>query len=315
MLNSFTSLPEEIIESLRTFASYIFFLEPLTEASYIFRPFLILILLGIISGTLGVLVNLRHLEFISEGIVHAIFPGIIGGFAILNGVIGIIPGAVFIGIISAFIFTISTKHKTSSEALIALTLTTFFGIGIVIVSYVKDMSGQLESLLFGRLLTVTEDLVTQTIFVCFISLLLCCTTWKEQVFRAFDLDGYQGYGYKVFWTDLILNLSITFAVIAASTAVGTLLAIGYVIIPPATAKLICNRISTMIPISIFVATFSGYLGLLTVTYTSEVVELSPQAMVICYMTILYALAYPMRFLLLKMNVKKDSANAHKELVK
>lgn len=67
----------------------------------------------------------------------------------------------------------------------ALTLTGFFGIGIVIITYVKDMSGQLEALLFGRLLAVTDSLVFQTLFVCTISLILALATWKEQVFRAY----------------------------------------------------------------------------------------------------------------------------------
>lgn len=287
---------EKIVDVLQSMFSNVFFLEPLTYSSFIFRPFLVLIILGIVSGILGVLVNLRQLEFVSEGIVHAIFPGIIGGFIVFNGVVGIIPGAIFVGIIAAFIFTFSSRNKSSSESLIALTLTVFFGVGIVIVTYVKDMSGQLEALLFGRLLTVTYSLVLQTVCVCFVSLCLVLFTWKKQIFRAFDPVGFQANGYKLFHVDLVLNMSLAFVIIAASTAVGTLLAIGYVVIPPATSKVLCNRVSTMIPVSIFVAVFSGYLGLLSIIFTDGVVNLSPQAMIVCFMTMFYVGAYVLKFI-------------------
>ncbi len=314
MLNTLSSYFDVFMDALRTVASHIFFLEPLTHDEFIFRPFFTILILGIVSGVLGVLVNLRKLEFISEGIIHSIFPGIILGFVLFNGVTGIVPGAIFIGIIAAFVFTTSTKHESTSEALIALTLTAFFGIGIVIVTYVKDMSGQLEALLFGRLLAVTSPLATQTFIVCALSILLVAFMWKELVFRAFDPVTYQSCGYRIFISDLLLNISLTFAIVAASTAVGTLLAIGYVIIPPATAKLVCNKISTMIPVSIFVAIFSGYLGLMAVVLFSDYAELSPQAMVICSMTLLYALAYVVRYVKNKKHkVRSDNKNKTFEL--
>ena len=285
---------DSLIDYLQVLFSKVFFLEPLTRAPYIFRPFLVLIILGIVSGILGVLVNLRNLEFVSEGIVHAIFPGIIGGFIVFNGAIGIIPGAILVGIAAAFIFTFSSRHKSSSESLIALTLTVFFGVGIVIVTYVKDMSGQLESLLFGRLLTVTDTLVMQTFFVCLASLCMVLVTWRKQIFRSFDKIGFQSSGFKLLHVDLILNMSLALVIIAASTAVGTLLAIGYVIIPPATAKLICNKVSTMVPVSILVAVLSGYFGLLSIVFVDDSINLSPQAMIVCFMTLFYVMAFAIR---------------------
>lgn len=62
----------------------------------------------------------------------------------------------------------------------------------------KICPGQLEALLFGRLLAVTDDLVFQTLFVCTISLILALATWKEQVFRAFDPVAFQLMVIKFF---------------------------------------------------------------------------------------------------------------------
>ena len=85
------------------------------------------------------------------------------------------------------------------------------------------MSGQLEALMFGRLLEVTDARLAQALIVCSVALLLIAATWKEQVAYAFDRTGARASGLRLLALDLILNTAIAAAVVSASTAVGILL--------------------------------------------------------------------------------------------
>jgi len=59
---------------------------------YLQRPLILLLILGIVGGSVGVLVNLRAMEFSVEALVHSVFPGMVVGLA-LGGIDGIVPGA------------------------------------------------------------------------------------------------------------------------------------------------------------------------------------------------------------------------------
>ena len=55
------------------------FIGDFTQAPFLFRPFLMLVTLGVVSGVVGVVVNLRRLEFNAEAMVHSVFPGVVAG--------------------------------------------------------------------------------------------------------------------------------------------------------------------------------------------------------------------------------------------
>ena len=147
------------------------------------------------------------------------------------------------------------------------------------------MSGQLEALMFGRLLEVTDARLAQALIVCAVALLLIAATWKEQVAYAFDRTGARASGLRLLALDLILNTAIAAAVVSASTAVGILLVIGYLVIPGATARVLASRVRTMVLVAIAVGVGGGYLGMLLMALpeTSDK-PISPQATVALVMT-------------------------------
>ena len=147
------------------------------------------------------------------------------------------------------------------------------------------MSGQLEALMFGRLLEVTDARLAQALIVCAVALLLIAATWKEQVAYAFDRTGARASGLRLLALDLVLNTAIAAAVVSASTAVGILLVIGYLVIPGATARVLASRVRTMVLVAIAVGVGGGYLGMLLMALpgTSDK-PISPQATVALVMT-------------------------------
>ena len=225
------------------------------------RALMVLLALSLVAGIVGVLVNLRSLEFISDGLTHSVFPGIAIGF-VWGGREGLFLGAMIAAILAAAILTlISRRAAVANDAAIAIVFTAMFSIGILVVSQQSNFAGQLEQLLFGRLLTVTGTEVVQTLVICAIALLLVAFTLKQQVFRAFDRTAVAAAGYRPLLLDLVLNVAIALVVVAASSAVGNLLVLAVLIVPGAVARLISARLWLLFPLAAGFAALCAWLGL------------------------------------------------------
>ncbi|MEO6200938.1 MAG: metal ABC transporter permease [Cryobacterium sp.] len=224
------------------------------------RAAAVLAALSLVAGVVGVLVNLRGLEFISDGLTHAVFPGIAVGF-VWGGREGLFLGAMVAALVAAAALTLIARSAVPTDAAIAVVFTAMFSIGIIVVSRETNYAGQLEQLLFGRLLTISAAEVVQTIVICGVALLAVTLTAKEQVFRAFDHTGFDAAGYRPLLLDLLLNGAIALVVVAASSAVGTLLVLGVLIVPGAVARLVTQRLWLLFPVAAVFSAVAAWLGL------------------------------------------------------
>jgi len=259
------------------------------------RALTVLVVLSLVAGIVGVLVNMRGLEFISDGLTHAVFPGIAIGF-VWGGREGLFGGAMVAAVLAATVLTVLVRTRVPADAAIAIVLTATFSVGVIVVSRQRDYAGQLEQLLFGRLLTVTDAEVVQTVVACGIALMLVGLTLKEQVFRAFDRAGSEAAGFRVFALDLALNIAIALVVVAASSAVGNLLVLGVLIVPAAVARLVTVRLGALFLLAAGFAMFGAWLGL-AAGYAASVdggVDLPSGATVVLMLVAGYALALVLR---------------------
>ena len=292
-MSGFMTLFSQALEQLRLAVVNVPGITPLADAPFLFRPLVMVVLLGVVAGVVGVIINLRSAEFSAEAMVHAVFPGIVAG-AVYWGINAIIPAASAVAVAAALALTIvshRSRRGEASEAGTAVVLTSFFSIGLILSLAKGDMSGQLEALMFGRLLEVTDERLAQAFIVCAIALLLIVATWKEQVAYAFDRTGARASGLRLLALDLVLNTAIAAAVVSASTAVGTLLVIGYLVIPGATARILVSRVRSMVVVAIAVGVGGGYLGMLLMTLPETLDKpISPQATVALVMTAILLLA-------------------------
>ncbi|OMG30579.1 zinc ABC transporter permease [Actinomyces naeslundii] len=292
-MSGFMTLFSQALEQLRLAVVNVPGITPLADAPFLFRPLVMVVLLGVVAGVIGVIINLRSAEFSAEAMVHAVFPGIVAG-AVYWGINAIIPAASVVAVAAALVLTIvshRSRRGEASEAGTAVVLTSFFSIGLILSLAKGDMSGQLEALMFGRLLEVTDERLAQAFIVCAIALLLIVATWKEQVAYAFDRTGARASGLRLLALDLVLNTAIAAAVVSASTAVGTLLVIGYLVIPGATARILVCRVRSMVAVAIAVGVGGGYLGMLLMTLPETLDKpISPQATVALVMTAILLLA-------------------------
>lgn len=280
----------QCVEWLRQACAPLWGLQTVSAAPYLFRPLVMLVLMGIVCGVSGVLVNLRCAEFNAEATIHAIFPGIVAG-ALYGGIDQIIPYASGVAIIVALCLTWVTRQgrRGSSEAGTAVVLTSFFSLGMILSLWKGDLSGQLEALMFGRLLEVSDQRLFQAVVVCLLSLLIIGVTWKQQVLYAFDPLAAKAGRLPTGWLDFALNAALAAVVVAAASAIGTLLVIGYLVVPGAAARLWSKTVKGMVICSIVCGIAGGYFGLLASTIPASR-PISPQAAVALCVIALYFVA-------------------------
>ena len=245
-------------------------------------------ILAVVAAVVGVALNLRDLEFMSDGLVHAVFPGIVIGF-VLGGNDGVYSGAVVAAVIATTLLTISAHRGVGADATIAVLLAGAFALGIVIVSRTTSYASGLESLLFGRLLTIGPDDLIAIAVLGGIALVLVIGTWKEQVFVSFDKAGARAAGLPVLAIELALNLAIALVVVAASRAVGNLLVLAILIVPPAIGRLCAARLGPVLAIALGSAIVTSLIGLAAGYWLSvdARIQVSPSAVLVLALVGLY----------------------------
>ncbi|HET6671920.1 MAG TPA: metal ABC transporter permease [Agromyces sp.] len=224
------------------------------------RALLVMLVLAVVAGVVGVLVNLRGLEFISDGLTHAVFPGLAIGLA-LGGTAGLVPGATVAALAAAVVLTWLDRAGITSDAAIAIVLTAMFSVGVIVVSRGDDYASELEALLFGRVLTIPPESVVPLILVCLVAVVAVAVTMKQQVFRAFDRSGSRAVGDSALALDLTLNAAVALVVVAAASTVGTLLVLALLIVPGAAARLMTERLWWLFPVAAGFAALMAWLGL------------------------------------------------------
>lgn len=224
------------------------------------RALIVLLVLSVAAGVIGVFINLRGLEFLSDGLTHAVFPGLAAGF-VFGGQGGVMVGALIAAAAATVVLTLMSNNRVTSDATTAIVLTAMFSIGVIIVSATPSRAGGLEQLLFGHLLTVTDSEAITTAVVAGIALLLVLMTFRRQMFHAFDPEGSAAAGYRRVSTELVLNVAIALVIVAASNAVGNLLVLAVLIVPGALARVVTNKLGGLFAVAVGAAVLASWLGL------------------------------------------------------
>jgi manganese/iron transport system permease protein len=235
-----------------------FLVEPFT-IPYMQRALVEVLLLGALAGAVGVFVVLRRLAFVGDALTHTVFPGVV--IAHLLGQ-SLLLGALAFGVLTAVLLSgLGANRRVGADAVLAVLLTSFFSLGVVLVSRTRSFTADLTVLLFGRVLAVDRTDLWQSLAVAAVVALTLLALRKELVLRAFDPQAATAMGYRIGLLDLVLNLLVALVVVAAVEAVGTVLVIALIVVPAAAARLLADRVATMTALACLFGAAGGWLGL------------------------------------------------------
>lgn len=225
------------------------------------------ILLSISSAVVGCFTFIKKKSLVGDVISHAVLPGICISFMASGSKdpFLLIIGAFISGWISILVMDAITQNtKIKEDAATGLSLSVFFGIGILLMTYIQhsgnaSQSG-LDTFLFGKAAAlVGKDLMAFSI-IAVIVLLTVFLFYKEFKLISFDPQFARVIGLPIKRLEMVLTSITVLAVVTGIQAVGVVLMAAMLITPAAAARFWTDRLSRMILLASIFGTISGIGG-------------------------------------------------------
>ena len=259
-------------------------IEPL-EFEFMRQAIAIGLLLGILSAVVGSYLILQQMGMMSGVISHAVLPGISIAFFLE---INLAVGAFIAGILSALlVIGIQKRSRIKVDAAMALTLTSFLALGVILITSLNTTQIDLDEILFGDILGVTSSDVWRTFIITIIILILNKLFYKELEFYTFDPLGAKACGLPVNLLYFGLICAITLTIVASMQTVGVLLVMSLLVGPAITAYLLVKELDRMMIVGSIIGAFSSIAGM----YVSYYLDLPSGAAIVLVIFTFFLLAF------------------------
>ncbi|MDT2814112.1 metal ABC transporter permease [Vagococcus carniphilus] len=234
------------------------FINGLIQYEFLQNALLTSIIVGVVSGVIGSFIILRGMSLMGDAISHAVLPGVAMSYILgANYMIG----ASIFGIAAAgLIGFVTQKSKLKSDTAIGIVFSSFFALGIILISFAQS-STDLYHILFGNVLAVRPSDLYTTLGVAIAVILFVAIFYKELLVSSFDPVMAQAYGLKVQAIHYALMFFLTLVAVSSLQTVGTVLVVAMLVTPAATAYLLTDKLSVMIFIASLIGGISAVVGL------------------------------------------------------
>ena len=273
-------------------------------------------LLGLASGIAGTFAVLRKESLIGDGLSHAALPGVVIAF-LLTGIKDIevlIAGAALSSIAAAWLITITVENsKIKFDGALATILSAFFGLGMVLLTYVQSLNnaGQagLSKFIFGQAATILARDVYITSAAALIIIVLTALFWKELKLISFDVEYAKTLQIPVTFTLILYRSLLIMTIIIGIQSVGAILISSLLIAPSVGARQWTNKLGTMCILAGFFGMVSAIGGTIWST-TVQKLPTGPAIIVILSVIVLLSLIFaPNRGILWQYRKNKQSKRA------
>jgi zinc/manganese transport system permease protein len=218
------------------------------------------VLTGLMGGILGSFTILRQLSFFSDALGHSALLGISLGLLLgLNPSLILLPFAVIFAFGIAYLLQ---RTELWTDALLNIVYSSSLAVGIIILSFVDEYKGSINSLLFGDILAVGDRELILSSFLLLLCIAFIGLTLRTQLLVTLHepLAIARGIPVSVHRTLFIVLLSLVVAV--SIKAVGVLLVSAFVVIPACTARLLSRSFSHYVLFSASLGGFCAVFGII-----------------------------------------------------
>ena len=244
-------------------ALYDLFIGPFADFEFMRRALIACLALAIAAGPLGVFLVLRRMSLMGDAIGHAVLPGVAVGY-LLNGfsLVAMSIGGVLAGLIVALLAGLTSRATGQKEdASLAGFYLTSLALGVMIVS-TTGSSVDLLHILFGSILAVDDNGLFFVVGVATLSTAILAVIYRPLVVECFDpifarsVGAHGARAHAIFLGLVVLNL------VAAFQALGTLMAVGLMMLPALAARFWADDVSRIVLIAAAFAIAASLFGLL-----------------------------------------------------
>ena len=230
---------------------------------FMIRSLIMAFISGVMLPLLGSFAINRNMGFMADAMAHATMPiiavGVFLGFSI--SALGA-PAAILVALFLGFVIKNTNIGEDTS---IGIIFSSFFALGFILIA-VLDVSINLEDLLFGQILAVSNfDVII--IFILFLIVAIIFTVfYKQLLFYSFDPVGAQIRGLNTSFLNYLFLIMLSLAIIGSLQTVGIILVLSMLIIPAASAKLITKSFNRSILFGVIFGVIASVSGLLLSYY-------------------------------------------------
>ncbi|EHL97958.1 ABC 3 transport family protein [Acetobacteraceae bacterium AT-5844] len=236
---------------------------PFAEFGFLRRAMVGCLALSIAAPPLGVFLMLRRMSLTADVLAHGILPGIAVGFLVAGlSVTAMSVGGLIAGLVVALgAGVISRATGGREDAALAALYLVALALGVTLIS-TRAGSVELSHLLFGSVLGVDDPALFMMAGVASLTLVALAFAWRPLVLECFDPSFGAAAGMRGgLWHLLFLGL-VVLNVLAAFQALGTLMAVGLMMLPAVAARHWSRDVGGMVYASAGIALFSSASGLL-----------------------------------------------------
>jgi len=258
-------------------------LEPFTY-SYMLNAIWVSALVGGVCGFLSAYLMLKGWSLIGDALSHAIVPGVAGAYMLG---LPFALGAFFSGgLAAASMLFLNQKTRLKEDAIIGLIFTSFFGLGLFMVS-LSPTSINIQTIVLGNILAITPEDTIQLALIGGISLLVLSLKWRDFMVVFFDENHARTIGLKPDVLKVIFFTLLAASTVAALQTVGAFLVVAMVVTPGATAYLLTDRFERLIGMSFGIGAATSFLG----AYLSYFLDGATGGIIVVLQTLIFLTAF------------------------
>ncbi|MET3790875.1 metal ABC transporter permease [Aquamicrobium terrae] len=214
-------------------------------------------LVGGVCAFLSCYLMLKGWSLIGDALSHSIVPGVAGAY-MLGLPFSI--GAFFSGgLAAAAMLFLNQRTRLKEDAIIGLIFSSFFGLGLFMVS-ISPTSVSIQTIVLGNILAITPQDTLQLAIIGFVSLAVLLAKWKDLMVTFFDESHARTIGLNPTLLKIVFFTLLSASTVAALQTVGAFLVICMVVTPGATAYLLTDRFPRLLALAVAIGAVTSFTG-------------------------------------------------------
>ena len=223
-------------------------------------------------------------SLIGDALSHSIVPGVAGAYMLgLPFALGAFLSG---GLAAGSMLFLNQRSRLKEDAIIGLIFSSFFGIGLFMVS-LNPMSVNIQTIILGNILAIAPEDILQLAIIGVISLTILFLKWKDLMVVFFDENHARSIGLNPGRLKLLFFTLLSVSTVAALQTVGAFLVICLVVTPGATAWLLTDRFPRLLTIAVAIGSLTSFFG----AWLSYWLDGATGGIIVVLQTLLFLLAF------------------------
>ena len=252
--------------------------------SYMTNAMWVSALVGAVCAFLSAFLMLKGWSLIGDALSHSVVPGVAGAYML--GLPFALGAFIAGGLAAGAMLFLSERSGLKVDVIIGLIFTSFFGLGLFIVS-LNPISVSVQTITMGNVLAITPEDTLQLAIIGFVSLGVLMLKWKDIMVTFFDENHARSVGLNPQFIKALFFVLLSASVVAALQTVGAFLVIAMVVTPGATAYLLCDRFPRLIAMSVAIGAGTSFIG----AYASYFLDGATGGVIVTLQTLIFLAAF------------------------